>query len=60
MRLFNPKTMTEIIPGVHDTTGAVLLPDDNWFFMTTSIPDGKRLAVNESGEPVLVDIIEAE
>ncbi|EHG6164149.1 hypothetical protein ACNDTH_000349 [Escherichia coli] len=56
MRLFNPLTMTEVIPGLHDTTGAVELPEDNWFFTTDEIPEGKQLAVNENGEPVLVDL----
>lgn len=55
MRLFNPVTMTEVIHGFHDTTGATELPDDNWFFTTPEIPDGKMLAVNERGEPVLID-----
>lgn len=55
MRLFNPLTMTEVIPGIHDTTGAIELPDDYWFFTTDEIPEGKLLAVNENGEPVLVD-----
>lgn len=26
-----------------------------WFFIMDEIPDGKLLAVNENGEPVLVD-----
>ncbi|EGO9251367.1 hypothetical protein ACSG1H_001581 [Escherichia coli CFT073] len=60
MRLFNSETMTEVIPGVHDTTGAIELPDDNWFFTATEIPEGKMLAVNSKGEPVLVDAIEPE
>lgn len=47
--------MTEVIPGIHDTTDAIELPDDNWFFTATEIPDGKMLAINENGEPVLVD-----
>lgn len=55
MRWFNPNTMTEVIPGIHDTTDAIELPDDNWFFTATEIPDGKMLAINENGEPVLVD-----
>ncbi|MBM2904200.1 hypothetical protein [Escherichia coli] len=55
MRLFNPVTMTEVIPGFHDTTGAVQLSDDNWFFTMTEIPEGKMLAVNDNGEPVLID-----
>ncbi|EHW1129322.1 hypothetical protein K1L55_004993 [Salmonella enterica subsp. enterica serovar Kinondoni] len=58
MRLFNPITMTEVIPGFHDITGAIELPEDNWFFITPEIPEGKRLAVNDKGEPVLEDIIE--
>jgi len=60
VRLFNSETMTEVIPGFHDTTAAIELPDDNWFFTTTEIPEGKMLAVNNKGEPVLVDVIESE
>lgn len=60
MRLFNPVTMTEVIPGFHDTTGAIELPDDNWFFTTYEIPEGKMLAVNEHGEPVLEDITQEQ
>lgn len=60
MRLFNPETMTEIIPGIHDMTGAIELPDDNWFFTTTEIPEGMKLAANENGEPVLIDTTERE
>lgn len=56
MRLFNPVTMTEAIPGIHNTEGAVELPDDNWFFTTAEIPEGKMLAVNDNGEPILVDV----
>lgn len=60
MRLLNPTTMTEVIPGFHDTTGAIELADDNWFFASTEIPDGKMLAVNDTGEPILIDIIQLE
>lgn len=56
MRLFNPETLTEVIPGIHDTDGAVKLPDDNWFFVLDRIPDGKRLATDENGHPILVDL----
>ena len=56
MRYFNPVTMTEVLPGIHDMTGAVGLPDDYWFFTQTEIPEGKRLAVNEHGEPILAEI----
>ncbi|EMB4692620.1 hypothetical protein U9C48_003473 [Citrobacter farmeri] len=55
MRLFNPETLNEIIPGIHSTEGAVELPDDNWFFTMESLPEGKKLAANEYGEPILVD-----
>lgn len=55
MRLFNPKTMTEVIAGFHDATDAIELPEDNWFFITNEIPEGKMLAVNDIGEPVLID-----
>lgn len=57
MRLFNPVTMTEVLPGIHDTTGAIQLPDNNWFFTTIEMPEGKMLAVNETGEPVLIDTV---
>ncbi|AST79544.1 TPA: hypothetical protein K0P24_003919 [Citrobacter farmeri] len=60
MRLFNPETLTEVIPGIHSTEGAVELPDDNWFFTATKIPDGKMLAVNDNGEPILIDIMQPE
>lgn len=56
MRLFNPNTMTEVIHGFHDTAGAIALPDDNWFFTIDKIPEGKILAVNDNGEPVMIDI----
>ena len=38
VRLFNPVTLTEVIPGLHDVTGAVELPEDNWFFTASEIP----------------------
>ncbi|AHJ74547.1 hypothetical protein [Kosakonia sacchari] len=56
MRLFNPVTMTEVLPGFHDVTGAVELPDDNWFFTMVEIPEGKQLSVDKNGRPVLVDV----
>ncbi|WP_312070092.1 MULTISPECIES: hypothetical protein [Enterobacteriaceae] len=56
MRLFNPVTMTEVLPGFHDITGAIELPEDNWFFVTTEIPEGKQLSVDDSGAPVLVTV----
>jgi hypothetical protein len=59
VRLFNPETMTEVIPGFHDITGAIALPDDNWFFTDTEIPEGKRLGVNEHGEPILITVTNA-
>ena len=40
VRLFNPVTLTEVIPGLHDVTGAVELPEDNWFFTASEIPEG--------------------
>ncbi len=60
VRLFNPVTMTEVLAGIHDTTGAIQLPDDNWFFTIDQIPEGKRLAVSESGEPILIDVTVTE
>ena len=56
MRLFNPVTMTEVLPGFHDIHGAVELPDNNWFFTMTEIPQGKRLSVDANGAPVLIDV----
>ncbi|MEY8770315.1 hypothetical protein AB6T85_07735 [Erwinia sp. ACCC 02193] len=55
MRLFNPVTMTEVIPGLHDVKGAVELADDNWFFTDNRVPEDKNLTVNGKGEPVLED-----
>lgn len=55
MRLFNPNTLTEVIPGFHDTTGAIELPDDSWFFTIKEIPEGKQLSVDDQGAPVLVN-----
>jgi hypothetical protein len=60
MRLFNPITMTEVIPGIHNVQGAIELPEQNWFFTTTEIPEGKALAVNDNAEPILRDITERE
>lgn len=55
MRLFNPVTLTEVIPGLHDVTGAIELPEDNWFFTMTEIPQGMELTINEKGEPILIE-----
>lgn len=52
--------MTEVLAGIHDTSGAIQLPDDNWFFTIDQIPEGKRLAVSESGEPILIDVTVTE
>lgn len=60
MRYFNSTTMTEVLPGIHDTEGTISLPDDNWFFTLSYMPQGKRLAVNENGEPVLIDVTDSE
>ncbi|EHX86391.1 hypothetical protein ECDEC14C_3485 [Escherichia coli DEC14C] len=56
VRLFNPVTLTEVIPGLHDVTGAVELPEDNWFFTASEIPEGMEISVNEKGEPILIEI----
>lgn len=56
MRLFNPVTLTEVIPGLHDVTGAIELPEDNWFFTMTEIPQGMELTINEKGEPILIEV----
>ncbi|CNH94379.1 Uncharacterised protein [Yersinia pekkanenii] len=55
MRYFNPTTKTEYIVGMHDVSECTELPDDNWFFTTSRIPEGKELSVNDKGEPVLID-----
>ncbi|MBW4215635.1 hypothetical protein JW313_10060 [Enterobacter cloacae subsp. cloacae] len=60
MRYFNPETMTEVLPGIHDMAGAIELPDDNWFFTATEIPEGKQLSVNDKGEPILIDVVQDE
>jgi len=59
MRLFNPATMTEIIPGLNDTIGAVKLLSDNWFFTLSEIPKGTMLRVNERGEPELKEMAQS-
>ncbi|WP_288654089.1 MULTISPECIES: hypothetical protein [Pantoea] len=59
MRLFNPATMTEIIPGLNDTIGAVELLSDNWFFTSSEIPKGAMLRVNERGEPELKEMAQS-
>lgn len=58
MRLFNPNTLTEVIPGFHDTTGAIELPGDSWFFTMKDIPKGKILSVDSQGMPFLADIVD--
>jgi len=58
MRHFDPKTMTEAIPGMHKLEGTKELPDDNWFFTAETIPEGEKLATNNAGEPILVTIIQ--
>ncbi|MBU5667428.1 hypothetical protein KQJ14_18740 [Enterobacteriaceae bacterium S32_ASV_15] len=58
MRLFNPDTLTEVIPGFHDTTGAIELPDDSWFFTMKDIPIGKILSVDSQGMPFLADNVD--
>ena len=60
MRLFNPVTLTEVIPGLHDVTGAIELPEDNWFFTMTEIPQGMELTINEKGEPILIEVNQAQ
>lgn len=56
MRFFNPVTLTEVLPGIHDMTGAISLPDDCWFFTASEMPEGKHLAVDENGVPILMDV----
>ncbi|WP_167377167.1 hypothetical protein [Pantoea wallisii] len=56
MRLFNPVTMTEAIPGIHDLSNVIELFEDNWFFTTVNVPEGMVLSVNKDGEPILKEI----
>lgn len=60
MRLFNPVTLTEVIPGLHDVTGAIELPEDNWFFTMTEIPQGMELTINKKGEPILIEVNQSQ
>ena len=60
MRLFNPVTLTEVIPGLHDVTGAIELPEDNCFFTMTEIPQGMELTINEKGEPILIEVNQSQ
>ena len=60
VRLFNPVTLTEVIPGLHDVTGAIELPEDNWFFTITEIPQGMELTINEKGEPILIEVNQSQ
>lgn len=60
MRFFNPETLTEVIPGIHDMSGAVELPEDNWFFTMTEIPQGMELTINEKGEPILIEVNQSQ
>lgn len=60
MRLYNPVTLTEVIPGLHDVTGAIELPEDNWFFTMTEIPQGMELTINEKGEPILIEVNQSQ
>ncbi|EOU6805681.1 hypothetical protein ACN6XO_003479 [Escherichia coli] len=60
MRLFNPVTLTEVIPGLHDVTGAIELPEDNWFFTMTEIPQDMELTINEKGEPILIEVNQSQ
>ncbi|KGI47297.1 Phage tail fiber protein [Escherichia coli] len=52
--------MTEVIPGLHDVTGAIELPEDNWFFTMTEIPQGMELTINEKGEPILIEVNQSQ
>ena len=60
VRLFNPVTLTEVIPSLHDVTGAIELPEDNWFFTMTEIPQGMELTINEKGEPILIEVNQSQ
>ena len=60
VRLFNPVTLTEVIPGLHDVTGAIELPEDDWFFTMTEIPQGMELTINEKGEPILIEVNQSQ
>ena len=60
VRLFNPVTLTEVIPGLHDVTGALELPEDHWFFTMTELPQGMELTINEKGEPILIEVNQSQ
>ncbi|EMX17213.1 hypothetical protein ECP03022932_0331 [Escherichia coli P0302293.2] len=32
------------------------LPEDNWFFTASEIPEGMEISVNKKGEPILIEI----
>lgn len=57
MRFFNPETMTEVLPGIHDMTNAIELPDSNWFFSMTEIPEGKCISTDDAGNPILIEVL---
>jgi hypothetical protein len=56
MRFFNPVTKTEALEGIHNLDGCKLLEDDNWFFTSSEIPEGKMLDIDKQGNPILVNI----
>ncbi|ENC81747.1 hypothetical protein ECP03047775_5149 [Escherichia coli P0304777.5] len=41
-------------------TGAIELPEDNWFFTMTEIPQGMELTINEKGEPILIEVNQSQ
>lgn len=47
MRHFDPIKLTEDIPGIHNLEGTMELPDDNCYFVDSTIPDEKVLSVND-------------
>lgn len=49
-RFIDTKTGCELLPGIHDTTGARAFSDDHFLFQP--VPDGIRI-VWEGGEPTL-------
>ena len=51
-RIYNKKTKTEVIPGIHEITeDCVVLSEDSPFFSPT--PTGKKLSVGSDGIPKL-------
>jgi len=56
-RYIDSQTKCELIPGIHDVSGAIEFPDDYWFFRR--LPAGKQIEW-ETDTPYLRDIIADE